>query len=128
MRGEYAISRIISAIFSNKVAVRENLFYDTVKGDLDFADDDLINKRCLLALIPDPDSQIITPIIGGTTGNPITVTYGAMTNPTLIFRNADGSNYAGAVNNVDNGTAIVLTGDDNGSGKFADSFSFILKP
>lgn len=78
--------------------------------------------------IPGAIPQVTTPIVGGTTPNPITVPYTGMENPTLIFRNADGSNYSGAVNNVDTGTDIVLTGDDDGTGHFADSFSFVIKP
>lgn len=95
----------------------------------DLPDNGLVTKNMLEnALPPTPTDQIITPIVSGVTGNPKTVNYGEMVNPTLIFRNSDGSNYSGAVNNIDNGTEIVLTGDDDGSGKFADSFSFIIKP
>lgn len=78
--------------------------------------------------IPTMGIQVTTPIVSGVTANPITVAYTGYANPTLIFRNADGSEYAGAVNNVDNGANIVLTGDSDGSGHFADSFSFIIKP
>lgn len=47
MKNESVISRIISAIKGNKIAVRENLFYDTVKGIVDFGLDDLITLRVL---------------------------------------------------------------------------------
>jgi hypothetical protein len=95
----------------------------------DLEDNGLVTKDMLLGSMPiAPPDQIGTVITGGVTANPITVNYGAMVNPTLIFRNADGSNYGGAVNNVDNGTEIVLTGDDDGAGHFADSFNFIIKP
>lgn len=70
---------------------------------------------------------VITQIIGGVTLNPITVPYTGFTNPTLIYRNADGSNYNGAVNNVDTGSAIILTGDSNDGVTFADSFEFVIK-
>jgi len=206
MKNESVISRIISAIFGSKIAVRENLYYDTTKGTLDFADDDLPNWRAVLAVVPGAGAQQIeTPIIGGTSNNPVTIYYTILTptgtgvtsspdtiyvnepavnvtgtgvgahftvvtvgnvadsitqtnpgsgynqgdtftigvlpgilftietattmnNPTLIFRNADGSNYSGAANNVDTGDAIILTGDDDGIGHFADSFTFIIKP
>lgn len=72
--------------------------------------------------------QVITDIVGGTTPNPITVDYASIQNPTLIFRNADGSNYGGATNNTDTGTSIILQGDDDGSGHFVDSFTFTIKP
>lgn len=128
MKNESVISRIISAIKGDKVAVRENLFYDTVKGNLDFEDDDLINKRTVEAIISGGTLQITTNIVAGTTPNPKTVAYSGMVNPSLVFRNLDGSNYSGATNNVDNGTDIVLTGDDDGTGHFADTFTFIIKP
>lgn len=96
----------------------------TAKGDNDY-----ITKKEFVDNSEPALAQIITPIVGGTTGNPITVDYVGMINPTLIFRNADGSNYGGAVNNVDNGTGIVLTGDFDPTGTFfANSFSFIIKP
>lgn len=70
---------------------------------------------------------IITQIIGGVTLDPITVPYTGFTNPTLIFRNADGSNYNGAVNNIDTGTSIILSGDSGDGVTFADSFEFVIK-
>lgn len=105
-----------------------NIIQYTTRYELaDLQDDSLVTKYLLLNNIS-PTEPIVTPIVGGTTPNPISVNYGAMEFPTLIFRNADGSNYAGATNNVDDGTAITLTGDDDGSGHFADSFTFVIKP
>jgi hypothetical protein len=49
MKHESVISRIISAIKGNKIAVRENLFYDTLKGNLDFGLDDVPNMRAVLS-------------------------------------------------------------------------------
>lgn len=94
-------------------------------GDLE--DDDLVTKYLLENNISPVVGQITTEITAGVTTNPITVAHTGMVNPTLIFRNADGSNYGGAVNNVDDGTSIELTGDGDGSGKFADSFTWIMK-
>lgn len=101
--------------------------YDTTIKNFKFGDG-ITHWTSLDYWIGGPGGQITTPIVGGVTNNPITVSHAPIINPSLIFRNADGSNYGGAVNNVDNGTTIVLTGDYNGSGKFADSFSFIIKP
>ena len=206
MKNESVVSRIISAIFGNKIAIRENLFYDSFKGSLDFAPDDIPNYRAVLAAVGTGGaSQIITPITGGTTPNPTTVYYNtvsaigtgttstsdgtqtnqpavtitgagagayftiltvgnvasvvtqvnpgngyevgdtftitalpgivftitnitAMVNPTSIYRNADGSEYGGVSANVDLGNGIMITGDDDGSGHFADSFTFVIKP
>lgn len=93
----------------------------------DMPDNGLVTKSMLENALPPNGAQVITEIIGGTTPNPITVPYTGFVNPTLIFRNANGSNYSGATNNVDTGAEIVLTGDDDGSGHFADSFSFVIK-
>lgn len=129
MKHEGAFNRIISVIFGDKVAVRENLFYNTFKGSLDFAPDDLPNWRAVLAVVPGGgETAITTPIVSGVTSNPITVNYGTMVNPTIILRNVDGSNYSGSGHNVDNGVEIILTGDDDGTGHFIDTFTFILKP
>lgn len=70
--------------------------------------------------------NILRQIVGGVTPNPITVPYTSITPPVLILRNLDGSNYAGAVDNVDTGTAIILTGNANASGKFIDTFNFTV--
>jgi hypothetical protein len=71
--------------------------------------------------------QIEIGIIGGVTMMPLTVPYTGFINPTIIYRKSDGSNYGGAVNNVDTGSAIILTGDSDGSGHFADSFTMVIK-
>lgn len=51
MKHESLINRIASAITGNKIAVVENLFYDTLKGNLDFAPDDIPNVRAVLSLL-----------------------------------------------------------------------------
>jgi hypothetical protein len=51
MKHEGVFSRLISSIFGNKIAVRENLFYNTFKGNLDFTDDDIPNWRATKSLI-----------------------------------------------------------------------------
>lgn len=50
-----------------------------------------------------------------------------MQNPTLIFRNPDGSNYS-TPDNTDTGSAIVITTPDRGDGLSADTFSVVIKP
>jgi hypothetical protein len=52
MKNESVISRIVSAIKGNKIAVRENLFYNTYKSSVDFADDDIPNWRAVKAGVP----------------------------------------------------------------------------
>lgn len=51
MRHEPLVNRILSKIAGVKIAIRENLFYETFKGLLDFAPDDLINLRAAQALL-----------------------------------------------------------------------------
>lgn len=50
MRHESVINRILSKIIGIKIDIRENLRYETVKGSLDFADDDLPNWRAVKAI------------------------------------------------------------------------------
>jgi hypothetical protein len=123
------IADFIRSMLGGPIISASDIVYSDPPTLSDLEDNGLVTKDMLLGSMPiAPTDQIGTVITGGVTANPITVNYGAMVNPTLIFRNADGSNYGGAVNNVDNGTEIVLTGDDDGAGHFADSFNFIIKP
>lgn len=89
-------------------------YYGHIKGWLD--------------LVSGSAPAITTNIIAGVTPNPITVSYTGMAHPWLIFRNSDGSNYGGAPDNTDTGSSIILSGNDDGAGHFADSFTFIIKP
>lgn len=57
---------------------------------------------------------------------PLTIPHPDFTWPTVMYRNADGSRYGGATD-TDTGSDIVVTGDDDGSGNFADSFTVIVK-
>lgn len=70
MKHESLVNRIASAIFSQKIAVRENLFYDAFKGSLDFADDDIPNWRAVQAIVGGGGSPVAIPI-----GTPLTSGY-----------------------------------------------------
>lgn len=126
MKNESVVSRIISAIKGNKVAIRENLFYDTVKGNLDFAADDLINKRCALAILAGGGVDPV-PITAGTTVTPLIVAYSASANPSYILQRADDS-FDWNTDVKYDGANFTIAGDDDGSGKFADSYTFVIKP
>lgn len=65
------LTRIISKLVGQKVAIRENLYYETVKGNLDFALDDLINLRCAQVIAGGPQ-PVYLPFAAGT-GLPITI-------------------------------------------------------
>lgn len=127
MKNESVTSRIISAIKGNKVAIRENLFYDTVKGNLDFADDDLINKRTAVALISG-GGITPTPIIAGTTVTPLVIAYSASSNPGYTLRRVSDNSFDWNTNVQYDGANFTILGADNGSGKFADSYTFAIKP
>lgn len=72
MKNEYIISRIKSAIFGNKVAIQENLYYDTYKSLGDFSPDDLVNKRALLGAGVVPPVFVTIP--SGTAGATFAIT------------------------------------------------------
>ena len=74
-----------------------------------------------------PIPPIVRNITGGVTTIPQTIVHTGMTWPSVIFRDGSGNEYAGATSQ-DNGTSIIVTGDDDGSGKFADSFVVVVKP
>lgn len=50
MRHESVINRILSKIQGVKIAVRENLKYETFKGSSDFSDDDIPNWRAVQSI------------------------------------------------------------------------------
>lgn len=57
---------------------------------------------------------------------PLTIAHTDMIWPSVLYRNSDGSRYGGATD-TDTGTDIVVTGDADGGGGFADSFVVIVK-
>lgn len=122
------LQRIFARLIGDSIYSDNVIEYTNAPSLTDLPDQGLVTKNMLLSQYSPGGVQVVTSIVGGTTGNPITVPYTDIINPTLIYRNADGSSYSGAVNNIDTGDTIVLTGDDDGTGKFADSFSFIIKP
>lgn len=126
MKNESVVSRIISAIKGARVAVRENLFYDTPKSLIDFADDDLINKRALsgAGIIIPPDPVVIT---AGVTATPLAVAYVATVSPGYTLLRSDDS-FDNNTNVTYDGANFTIYGADDGTGRFADSFTFSIKP
>lgn len=126
-KSTYAVDRVtpkqdggLRVIFS-KSAADETAIAISAKDDNDY-----ITKKIYNDNSPNR-APIVTAIVGGVTGNPITVSYGTMIWPMVFCRNSDGSIYSGAQNTVDDGANIILTGDSDGSGHFIDSFNFIIK-
>lgn len=127
MKNESVISRIISAIKGDKVAVRENLFYDTLKGNLDFAPDDLINLRCALAILAG-GGIAPTPIIAGTTATPLIIAYSGSVSPLYTLVRGSDNSFDWNTNVQYDGANFTILGADDGTGKFADSYTFAIKP
>jgi hypothetical protein len=127
MKNESVISRIISAIKGNKVAIRENLFYDTVKGTVDFDDDDLVNKRYVDSstggIPPNP-----TVIVAGTTATPLVIAYSATSSPAYTLLRTSDNSYDNNTTVTYDGTNFTILGADDGTGKFADGYTFSIKP
>lgn len=73
-----------------------------------------------------PVPTITRNITGGVTTIPQTIAHAGMVWPTVIFRDGSGNIYGGATSQ-DNGTSIIVTGDDDGSGNFADTFIVVVK-
>lgn len=127
MKNESVISRIISAIKGDKVAVRENLFYDTLKGNLDFAPDDLINLRCALAILAG-GGIVPVPIIAGTTATPLIIAYSGSVSPLYTLVRGSDNSFDWNTNVQYDGANFTILGADDGTGKFADNYTFAIKP
>lgn len=125
MKNERIISRIISAIKGDKVAVRENLFYDTTKGLLDFAPDDLINLRTALAILAGANQTVIT---SGTTVTPLVVAYAGTITPSYTLIRTSDNSFDFNTNVQYDGVNFTINGADDGTGHFADSYTFSIKP
>lgn len=122
------LQRIFARLVTDSILSDNVIEYTDPPSLTDLPDDGLVTKNMMQEQFPVPGAQVTQLITGGITPNPTTVPYTGFVNPTLIFRNADGSNYTGLTSNVDDGSSIVLTGDDDGSGHFIDSFTIIIKP
>lgn len=91
----------------------------------DLQPDSLVTKYLLLnnSLIPE---QITTSVTGGVTANGIVIAHTGMTFPNVAFFTPSGDKYTGISNVNDDGTNITVTGDDDGSGHFVDSFLIVI--
>jgi hypothetical protein len=127
MKNEIIVARIISAILGNKVPIRENLFYDKFKGTVDFADDDLVNKRYVDSatggIPPNP-----TVIIAGVTPTPLVVAYNATSSPGYTLVRTSDNSYDYNTTVIYDGANFTIVGADDGTGRFADGYTFSIKP
>ena len=127
MKHESVISRIISAIKGNKVAIRENLFYDAIKGTTDFADDDLPNWRSVKAIISSGGGVPVT-ITAGVTGTPLTIAYTLSATPSYALKRTSDNSYDWNTGVTYDGAHFTINGANDGTGHFADSYVFCIKP
>lgn len=119
-----SVDRLIAKLTGGKIGHESKSTYVTAYSLIDFDDDDLINKRALsgLAVLPTPIQVDIT----AGDSQPVTIPHPDMIWPSVLYRNADGSEYGGG-HDSDDGADIIITGDAQDDGTFADSFTVIVK-
>ena len=90
----------------------------------DLRPDSLVTKYLLLnnSLAP---AQIPTNVTAGTTPITITIPHPGMSYPAVQMYDAAGNEYTGATW-ADDGTNIIVTAPDNGTGKSADTFLIVV--
>jgi hypothetical protein len=103
------------------------LFYDKFKGTVDFADDDLVNKRYVDSatggIPPNP-----TVIIAGVTPTPLVVAYNATSSPGYTLVRTSDNSYDYNTTVIYDGANFTIVGADDGTGRFADGYTFSIKP
>lgn len=123
---------IIDTIDSSTTAdigVKKKMDYGVTRDPDAYEDTEVPDMGAVRAVVGE---AIISPpitldIIGGVTTIPQTIAHPGLTWPTVMFRDSAGNKYGGALDQ-DDGTSIIVTGDDTGDGTFADSFTVIIKP
>lgn len=127
-RHESFINRILPKIVGAPVAAGVKLFYEQFYGILDFTSDDMIpNLRAVKALLAGGGVAAVN-ITAGTTGTPKTVPYAVTANPSYTLQRASDNSFDWNTGVTYDGTNFVINGADDGTGKFADSFVFTIKP
>lgn len=109
---------------ADRITSSSILQYETRYELGDLQPDSLVTKYLLLnnSLIP---VQITRNVTGGTTPNGMVIAHTGMTFPGVAFYTPSGDEYTGA-NFNDDGTNITVTGDDDGSGHFVDTFLIVI--
>lgn len=108
------------------IAVVKKMDYGVSRGAAAYGDTEVPDMGAVReAVITAVFGNIIADVTAGDP-QPLTINYGTLQWPNVIYRNADGSRYGGATD-LDNGTEVVITGDADVSGNFADSFVVIVK-
>lgn len=124
MKGVIAdfITTVLVRTISDKIIGYKNRYE---LGDLE--DDDLVTKYLLVNAAPTTPPTPI-PIIAGTTPTPLVTPYSLTSLPLYgLLRSSDNS-FDWNTNVIYDGANFTINGNDDGSGKFADSFTFFIKP
>lgn len=123
-----AFSRIVAVVRGTFVLLGDILKYDTAYGTLDFTSDDMIpNIRVVKALISG-GGLIPTVIEAGVTPTPLVIAYNGTVSPDYILIRASDNSYDKNTNVQYDGVNFTILGADDGTGKFADSYSFSIRP
>lgn len=93
----------------------------------DLEDDDFITKYLLVNSQP-PSPPTPTTIQAGVTVNPLIVIFVGNASTLYSLRRAADSSYDWNTSVIFDGSQFTITGDDDGTGHFADGFTFAIKP
>ena len=114
----------------DRIGVTTRFGYKTRYEMADLDDDDLVTKYLLenfaggsLPVPPDPVS-----ITAGTDDTPMVVAYEGGSSTSYTLKRLSDGTFDWNTPVVFDGSQFTINGDDNGSGKFADSFIFSIKP
>lgn len=117
---DYITSLLDRIPFTTKAA------YQTRYEIEDLGDDDFVTKYLLQNSVP-PAPPDPTAITAGVTATPLTVPYSTTSYPGYLLMRTDGS-YDNNTPVVFTGGNFTITGDADSGGKFADNYTFIIKP
>lgn len=129
-------SKVVNGFISSKSFISYYSSDSSIYPQSALPDDNSLVTRGMLNIvadsIPSTGGQVTQLITGGTTPMPTDIPYTSFINPTVMFKNEDGSDYAGAFaqDNAYAGTpvnSITVTGNADGT-HFIDTFWVIIKP
>lgn len=125
-RNEGFFNKISAAFFGVPISVGIIMFYKTSYALADFTSDDMIpNLRTVKALISGVNQTIIT---AGTTLTPLVIAYTTTATPSYTLIRTSDNSFDFNANVQYDGANFTINGADDGSGKFADSYTFNIKP
>lgn len=109
-------------IIFSKSAADETAITLSAKDDNDYITKKIFNDNSG-GVVPDP-----TVITAGTTETPLTVAYAGNDSTSYTLKRASDGTFDWNTPVAYDGSNFVITGNDDGTGKFADSYIFRIKP